>query len=647
MTMPRQAPSSSTRRRHRAETVTIARVGVIAVAVLIALVVVSRVHRPPVVQSLAQQPAVPAAPWNATPRPTLAPHQPSSQLAEAESRPLQATLAPSRRIEEHSPTPMQMQTVDVTASPPPDSATPATVPAIPSSTRPAAIPWPALSPVVAATPDPWALPAFELEAAGLLPALPGWSATTAPAHAWRDSPAAVRVGWIDVPNPMVWWPNQAKPERLRVDVAVPVDGSGRPLPGAADLVAVVPWQQIPSGLFTDYAVQLCRRGAFTVFSPRFGGPTWGQVDDQRHFFRFPTSGSDAAWLAAAAAVRQVLGTPERKLFVWGQSVGGSAAAWFADAKPQHVEALGFEGAGWFTPSPRFAGPVLSLQPVGDSSNADQQTWQVSRPKGAGAVLTQVRYRPNFAARGQNNDTFMAHMTPPDVRPVVVRWFAAIADQRLRNRGSSTLSTAAWIKNPIGLLPDRGVQTALADMVSPVAALGSRADDAGLRVARPGAGVTPRAVILIVDGDLGTRDEDLDWDLLMLAERGWLAFGARSGADPAATLLARRLTAIPSGPPVVLVRIGDCGDPSRLIAALGKRLVGDIAIPVRGMTFVAGTVPDTVPRLALQPPTGRPFALAGAWTEVTLGDYKNYAGRRAMWMRTVATAVRDLLSAPTR
>lgn len=521
-------------------------------------------------------------------------------------------------------------------------------PAVPViSSAPKAVPqdslglWPART---AAPPSgESALPAFDVDAAEALGTVIGWTNSATASHLPADSVHAVRLGWLSIPNPMNWWPKQTKPATLRVDVAIPVDEHGRPLPGAADLIAVVPWQQIPTGLATDFAVKFCRQAGFTVFSVRFGAPAWEHADDQEHFYRFPSSGSDAAWLAAAEAVRAALGTPKRKFFVWGQSVGGSAAAFLADACPEHVEALGFEATLLFDAAPRFAGPVLSLQPYNDDPGpAPQEAWLAARPKSKIGNVTKVRYRPNFAIRGQNDDNFMAHMTPPDVRPVVMSWFAAIADQRAKLPPRST-AMPAWIKDGAMLVPSNEVKADVANMAPPPSLAPGLGNDL-VWIAKPGADVTPRAAVIIADGDMGTQERDLTWDLQMLAERGFLAIGARSLAEPATTVLARRAVPLIKSLSVVMVRIGDAGPQAALLNALQARCRGEIGIPVRGMTFEAGSAPDTLPRLLLQPPTGAPKVVKGGWSQEVLPAYTNYAGRRAAWMRSIASAVDALLDA---
>lgn len=498
------------------------------------------------------------------------------------------------------------------------------------------VPWPRRTEPTAALRDLWELPAFDLNNAEPLESLPGWKKPSGPAHNLTEVPHAVRLGWLEIPNTLNWWPKQEPPKMLRVDVAVPVDAAGKPLPGAADLVAVIPWQQLPSGVMTDFAVHLVRRAGFTVFCPRFGGPQEGQADNRQHFYRFPESGSDQVWLAAAAAVRKVLKVPEKKLFVWGQSVGGSAAAFFADAKPAHVEALAYEGVSFFADKPKFQGPTLSLQPQmeGDGPNEEQE-WQKRR---GGGSLVRARYRPAFILRGSSNDLFTAHVSPPDVRPVPVHWFAAIADRRWNGQGGPG-SEKAWPLLGGQRLPHATVGQAIASMIAPPVEVPVRIAGARVLLVEPVG--SPRAVILLADGDLAGNEQALTWDLQMLAERGYRAIGSQGGMDSACEIIAGLPRDTLGDLPVISVRIGDAGDPAVLYKALGK-IRGEIAIPVRGQHSPACPLPETIPRLALVAAGTTARLPPGGWTIEELQPYDNFAKRRATWMRTIAVAVDDLL-----
>lgn len=646
--MPRRRPTQ--RKSSSNHVIQAACLGVLALVVLVA---VSRVETRPVPASgEAGRPTDPVPVTQRRYKPDL--FQPPA-LTTPSLTPYPASSASTSDPSSQNPTPIavpRLETLDdpsLVALPPRASRLdqpPAPVVTV-AEGAPQAVPQdsPGLWPARTAAPlsSESALPAFDMDTAEALGAVTGWSNSATTSHLPANSAHAVRLGWLTIPNPMNWWPKQTKPATLRVDVAIPVNEHGRPLPGAADLIAVVPWQQIPTGLATDFSVKFCRKAGFTVFSVRFGAPAWEHADDQQHFYRFPSSGSDEAWLAAAEAVRAALGTPKRKFFVWGQSVGGSAAAFLADACPEHVEALGFEATSLFATTPRYAGPVLSLQPYNaDPGPAPQEAWLAARPKSKNGNVTKIRYRPNFAIRGQNNDNFMAHMTPPDIRPVVMSWFAALADQRAKLPPRST-TMPAWIKDGATLVPSNEVKADVANMVPPPALAPGLGKDL-IWIAKPGAAVTPRAAVVIADGDLGTQDQDLMWDLQMLAERGFVAIGARSLAEPATTVLGRRALPLSKSLPVIIVRIGDAGPQAALMKALQARCRGEIGIPVRGMTFDAGSAHDSLPRLLLQPPTGTPKIVKGAWSQEVLPAYTNYAGRRAAWMRTIAVAVDALLNA---
>lgn len=361
-------------------------------------------------------------------------------------------------------------------------------------------------------------------------------ALAGPEQPWRDDPAARHVadqhrcitGWFELPTTMPDLPT------VRCDWRMPVDAVGRPLPVAADLVAMFPYPTETSAI-EGFSSPLTTRYGFTSLTIRFPKmrPEDGvPANDRKRWYYYPESGAGQAWITAIERVRQIGGLPPRQVFAMGRSGGGSAAHLFAEAHPELVAAVVQEAGRVHAEQLRHPGPMLLLHGHHDYV-AEACIGLEGRLRRIGSDVTRVGFPPGWGSRGSN--LIWSHSATSQTADLMWQWLAGVANLRLASGRIPPM--AEWPVVQGGQrLPDEATRGML-QRITPDRYLVPLAG-ARVAIAKPAPSVAPRALAVVAINRFDTSLDQSDLDLIFLADHGVAALGA--SADGATVLPALQL-----------------------------------------------------------------------------------------------------------
>lgn len=314
---------------------------------------------------------------------------------------------------------------------------------------------------------------------------------------------------------------------VRCDWRMPVADDDRPMPSAADIVAMFPYPTETSAV-EGFGSPLAERFGFTLLTIRF--PKMRPEDgvpatDRSRWYYYPESGSGAAWIAAIERVRAIGKLPVRPVFAFGRSGGGSAAHLFAEAYPQLVAAVVQEAGRVHAEKVRHPGPMLLLHGHHDYV-APACIALEARLRAAGSQVTRVGFPPSWGGRGSN--LIWSHSAGAPAAELMWQWLAGVANLRLQH--GSIPAMATW---PVAVgtqrMPDEASRSAL-QRITPDVQLASVA---GARIAnaQPAPATRPRALAVLAINRFATQPADTDLDILNLADSGITAIAASADGAP--------------------------------------------------------------------------------------------------------------------
>lgn len=386
-----------------------------------------------------------------------------------------------------------------------------------------------------------------------------WRAAALARHAESAAPHPVRSGTFAVATTMPDFPVVA------VDWLIPVNAAGAPLPEAGDVVAVFPFVNEPATIQGELlAVPLATRWGFTVFTIRFPRQWNGRPEGpmERWSYTVPGNGSGQAWLDAAAAVRAMVGLPERPLFVCGRSSGGLAAQAFAVWQPSAVAGVWGEAGSAKDPAGAYAGP--SLHHRGDHDHtAEYVDAMVAERAQRGHPVQVCGFRPDWDVRRPGGYAMMTHgITDPADSRYGQAWFADLANARATGRDTWAIVAGERVPGPLSAEALRTLAPLPRAMGPTWLALPIRAWD-------------PLALVVLTDGAFASNRMAVQMDAEYLADCGVAALAIdqpESAALPAIAAVLRDLPAL-ANLPVVVVNRSPSGPPADWRGLFTARLRG--------------------------------------------------------------------------
>ncbi len=277
---------------------------------------------------------------------------------------------------------------------------------------------------------------------------------------------------------------------------------------------------------------------FPVFGVEFVDMGPEQQAERNAIYYFPESGAHEVVLEAAAAVRQRLQLPKRKLLVIGQSGGTSAAQQFAAAKSGEVEVLTGTGGRFYAIPPQRSEVHWMLLATRWDHTVPPTEEIADTLIGQGDWALNLTTLPQWFRRGREGSLYyhtptelnvnfslsfiegMAALRGADgVVPALVSWPVAYDPHwpgRIIRASSSTPVPDGWRRLPSLDVYRWMLMTPLPHLEWTVRRAG--AVDIRLILARPRTGVSPKGLILY-ERSWADR-QNLEEDLLQMAEDGY-------------------------------------------------------------------------------------------------------------------------------
>lgn len=262
-----------------------------------------------------------------------------------------------------------------------------------------------------------------------------------PAHVRNADDYRLLSGSLSIASGMYGHP------RLQVDYLIPVDGKGRVLPSAGDMVAMFP---TPGGKAIEYGSSktLAKNWGFTVFSVNFPNHNKARPNDKQKYWIYPEAQACQVWLTAASGVRLLAKLPVRPFFVAGYSCGGSAAQLFASGAPDQVAAAIFISGRTFECENPYPGPVLIMRSDRDREVANEALMIAMKKNFVPPI--ELTFLPEWSGFGKNQ--YWDHNVDGMAWDFGISWLAAVANKRDRQTGQMA-PASAWSKSQGKLWPE--------------------------------------------------------------------------------------------------------------------------------------------------------------------------------------------------
>jgi hypothetical protein len=213
---------------------------------------------------------------------------------------------------------------------------------------------------------------------------------------------------------------------LTVLARVPVEGSGRPLPSAANMVFYAPFLEQGQAMLTNTWLRaLPEEHGLTVFSFHI---RTGAYRDRDKYFVYPESGWFEDIFAVQRQLEEKYKLPHRPLLIAGESAGASLAEQLAVKYPDRIGGIAMVGGSRFDelkdPTPF---PWLILNTVNDSGAA-KNIGLAHQVAARGGNALYFRTPPTSGHRG---DYTFDHSPSDDAYRLMTRFLVDVADWRTR------------------------------------------------------------------------------------------------------------------------------------------------------------------------------------------------------------------------
>ncbi|MBA3683901.1 MAG: hypothetical protein H0W72_01470 [Planctomycetes bacterium] len=318
--------------------------------------------------------------------------------------------------------------------------------------------------------------------------------------------------------------------QMRCDFLVPLKSpNGAPILAATDIVALFPWpgrQWLRSG---DEGWHFARHHGFTVFTLNFLNHDQASPDDNLRYYIYPASGSADAWTAALTSVTAMVGAPPvQKIFVWGESAGGSAAQLFASISPGRVEGLIACSGRTFEIDSPYLGPTVILHTTRD--RVEQNTALASAMEAQGALPISYAFAPNWM--NWSEDYGWAHTVSEKAQRFGLAWLVSLADLRSQS-GGALPPMARWDVVDGRRMPIK--KACLPAWVELTQKPTIREDTAAgiTTISMPSSGTGQRGTIIWIDNRFGIGPEALTAPVQVFSDQGFGVLTISGGSEEAA------------------------------------------------------------------------------------------------------------------
>ncbi len=222
---------------------------------------------------------------------------------------------------------------------------------------------------------------------------------------------------------------------VTVTYVTPVDATGKPAPLANDVVVYFHYPSESVFATNTPFIRLWQDAGFTVmcvFFAQMADSDGVDLYDQKKNYVWAESGAFAAVLAAHQQLVKTLKLPERKLLLYGESAGGTAAQHFSEEYPERCAAVVTLGGHRFLRKHTARCPYLILSALGDATTEDNVGLALSRQRVGDPFLAGFT-TPDWSRRGAS-DTHFNHCMDPAARTLALSWLQGVAELRASHAG---------------------------------------------------------------------------------------------------------------------------------------------------------------------------------------------------------------------